>query len=54
MTKWRIKRLPNVSEKVNFSWEQYDHDKGAKWDWNIIEAEVGKMEINEEKIIEIL
>ena len=54
MTKWIIKRLPNAQGKINFSWEQADHNKGAKWDWNTIETAVEEMEINEEKIIEIL
>ena len=53
MTKWRIKRLPNVEGKLSFSWEQCDHQKHAKWDWDIIEKEIKKMAVDEEKIIEI-
>lgn len=53
MTKWRIKRLEGVSDKINFSWEALPGQHGFKWDWNIIESEIEKMEINEEKIIEI-
>lgn len=53
MTKWWIKRLENVDGKLNFSWNLVDGQKEAKWDCEKIEAEIRKMGINEEKIIEI-
>lgn len=55
MTKWRIKRLPDVEGKISFSWDLVNPVQcGVHWDWNIIEKETETMEVNEEKIIEIL
>lgn len=54
MTKWKITRLPNVDEKLNFSWEKYDGDKGSKWDWKIIEDAAQNMKVGEEKIVDII
>ena len=54
MTKWRIKRLPDVEGKISFSWEQCDHLRAAKWDWEKIQKAVEEMKTDEEKIIEIL
>ena len=53
MTKWKIKRLEDVCGKLNFQWEKADNDKGAKWDFEKMEAEIKKMDINEEKIIDV-
>ena len=53
MTKWRVKRLPNVDGKLNFEWSACDGQFGYKWDFEKMEKEVKKMAINEEKIIEI-
>ena len=53
MTKWKIVRLTDVDGKLNFSWEKYDNDKGAKWNLEDIERTAESMEIGEEKIIEI-
>ena len=54
MTKWKIKRLDDVDGKINFSWDKADSSKGSKWDWEKIHSEVNKMEIGEERIVEIL
>ena len=53
MTKWRVKRLPDVEGKLSFTWEACEGQNGYKWDWPTIENEVKKMDINEEKIIEV-
>ena len=53
MTKWRLKRLPDVSGNANFNWEQCDYQKSAHWDFYTIKKEIEKMEVGEEKIIEI-
>lgn len=54
MTKWRIKRLPDVEGKLSFGWSPEGDNTDYKWDWETIEAALDEMEINEEKIIEIL
>ena len=54
MTKWKIKRLPNVEEKLSFSWAPLEVEESYKWDWEKIEPIIESMEINEERIIEIL
>lgn len=54
MTKWKITRLPNVDDKLNFSWEKFDESAGSKWDWKIIEDTAQSMKIGEEKIVEIV
>ena len=53
MTKYRVKRLPNVNGKLDFEWSVIDMAGGAKWDWGKIESEVKSMKPNEEKIVEI-
>ena len=53
MTRYRVKRLPNVIGKLDFEWEVIGSAKGAQWDWNKIESEVRKMEVGEEKIVTI-
>lgn len=53
MTKWWIKRLEDIDGKLNFGWGLVGGQKEAKWDFEKIESEIRKMEIGEEKIIEI-
>ena len=53
MTKYRVKRLPNVIGKLDFEWEVVGNSKDAKWDWNKIETEVKSMKVGEEKIVTI-
>ena len=54
MTKWKIKRLPDVEGKLSFGWSPLEVEESYKWDWEKIEPEIESMEINEERIIEIL
>jgi hypothetical protein len=53
MTKWWIKRLEDVDGKLNFEWSLSYGQKAAKWDIEKMKSEIRKMEIGEEKSIEI-